>query len=137
MTGRMRTFALLAVALVLAGTAVWADAWALEDRSPVHDDHSAAVETVPAAVVATVAEARPSSAILPLLPLGAAIGARARLPRSPGPHAGTRVVPPEPAPRARRMARAAELARVLRRSFVARSEPHPPSGAAPPLPEEQ
>jgi hypothetical protein len=69
----MRTFALLAVALVLAGTAVWADAWALEDRSPAHDDHSAAVETVPAAVVATVAEARPSSAILPLLPFGAAI----------------------------------------------------------------
>jgi hypothetical protein len=69
----MRTLALVAVALVLAGTAVWTDAWALEDRFPAHDQRSAAVDTVPVAVVATVADARPSSSLLPLLPIGIAV----------------------------------------------------------------
>jgi hypothetical protein len=68
----MRTLALVAVALVLAGTGVWTDAWALEDRFPAHDQRSAAVDTAPAAVVAIVADARPSSSSLPLLPIGAA-----------------------------------------------------------------
>src|SRR5262245_17392127 len=52
MTRRMRTHALVVVALVLAGTAVWADGWALEQRTPTHDSHHAAVENLPAAVVA-------------------------------------------------------------------------------------
>lgn len=73
MTRRMRTNALLVVALVLAGTAVWADGWALEQRSPAHDDHHAAVESLPAAVVATAADARPSSPLVPVLTLGAAV----------------------------------------------------------------
>jgi hypothetical protein len=111
MTARMRTLALVAVALVLAGTAVWTDAWALEDRSPAHDQRSAAVDTLPAAVVATVADARPSASLLPLLPLGIAFAlalaslahraptlARATYPASRRlVHAGRRAPPRAPA----------------------------------------
>jgi hypothetical protein len=69
----MRTFALLAVVLVLAGGAVWADGWALDAAPSAHDDRTAAVDTMPTAVVATVADIRPSSPMLPLLTLGAAV----------------------------------------------------------------
>jgi hypothetical protein len=68
----MRAIGVLAVALALAGTAVWADARALDGRSPTHDDRAPALDVVPAAVAATAADLRPASSVLPLVALGAA-----------------------------------------------------------------